>query len=281
MSKMQLQDVTLAYGPRVVLHDISFETRPGEILGIVGPNGCGKSTLIRGITRVMPLASGRILIDGRDAARIPQNEMARLVAVVPQNPTLPEAFTSFEVVLMGRTPHLGFLGYESQKDVSVVTHCMQVTSTLHLAERRVGELSGGERQRLTIARALAQEAKTVLLDEPTAHLDINYQVETLNLVADLCAQQSLTALVAVHDLNLAAQYCQRIIMISSGRIHAQGTPREVITAENVRQVYGAEVYVCAHPLNDLPATLITAGGNGKTRIDEAGQTRADDLSGVK
>ncbi|MCX5999488.1 MAG: ABC transporter ATP-binding protein [Chloroflexi bacterium] len=222
MNILQLQNVTLAYGDRVVLRDISFETCQGEVLGLVGPNGCGKSTLIKGITRVLPLRAGRIRIEGRDISGMNPGEMARLVAVVPQNPVLPEAFTSLEVVIMGRMPHLGFLRYESRRDVSIAIHAMEITHTLDLADRRVGELSGGERQRLTIARALTQEPKIVLLDEPTAHLDINYQIETLDIVVDLCAKQSLTALMAVHDLNLASQYCRRIIMLSHGRIRAEG-----------------------------------------------------------
>jgi iron complex transport system ATP-binding protein len=261
MSKLQLHDVTLAYGTRVVLQNISFETQQGETLGIVGPNGCGKSTLIKAITRLLPPSSGRILIDGRDVARISPSEIAKLIAVVPQTPILPDAFTALEVVLMGRTPHLGFLRYESRRDVSIALHAMEMTQTPHLSERRIGELSGGERQRLVIARALTQEPRIVLLDEPTAHLDINYQVETLDLISSLCAQQGLTALIALHDLNLAAQYCDRIIMISDGRIYAEGLPREVITEQNVRQVYGAEVCVTPHPVNNLPATLITANGS--------------------
>ena len=261
MSKLQLHNVTLAYGTRVVLQNISFETQQGEILGIVGPNGCGKSTLIKAITRVLPPSSGHILLDGRDVAKMSPGEIARLTAVVPQTPVLPEAFTALEVVLMGRTPHLGFLRYESQRDVSIALHAMEMTQTSHLTERRIGELSGGERQRLVIARALTQEPRIILLDEPTAHLDINYQVETLDLISSLCAQQGLTALIALHDLNLAAQYCDRIIMISDGRIYAEGLPREVITEQNVRQVYGAEVCVTPHPVNSLPATLITANGS--------------------
>lgn len=267
MSKLRLQDVGLAYGERLVLEGISFEVRPGEILGLVGPNGCGKSTLIKGITRVLPLRSGQVFLDEQDMAGMNVIQIARLVAVVPQSPTLPEAFSAFEIVLMGRTPHLGFLRYESQRDVDIVVRVMDMTATLPLADRRVGELSGGERQRLVIARALAQEPTIVLLDEPTAHLDINYQIETLDLIAALCDQRGLTALVALHDLNLAAQYCQRVVMISEGRIHAEGTPREVITAQNVSEVYGAQVCVYPHPLNSLPATLITAKRNGKRSVD--------------
>ena len=267
MSKLQLQDVTLAYSERVVLKNISFETHSSEVLGIVGPNGCGKSTLIKGITRVLTLSSGHIFINGQNIMRLSTSEIAQLTAVVPQNPALPEAFTAFEVVLMGRTPHLGFLRYEGRRDVSITMHAMEITQTWHLAERRVGELSGGERQRLSIARALTQEPKIILLDEPTAHLDINYQIETLDLIADLCAQQGLTALAALHDLNLAAQYCDRIIILNNGRIHAEGSPREVITTQNVREVYGADVYIHPHPLNHLPTTLITANNGRRARID--------------
>jgi len=271
MSKLQLQDVTLAYGSKAVLGRISLETGQGEILGIVGPNGCGKSTLIKGITRVLPLRLGSIFIDGQDIAEMSTSQIAQVVAVVPQGPSLPEAFTALEVVLMGRTPHLGFLRYEGQRDVDIALSAMEMTGTAYLAERRVGELSGGERQRLTIARALTQEPKIILLDEPTAHLDINYQIETLNLITNLCRVQGLTALVAMHDLNLAAQYCDRIIMINGGHIYAEGSPTEVITVGNVREVYGAEVCIMPHPLNDLPATLITANGNGKRLVNKTGQ----------
>ena len=273
MSKIEIQEITLAYGERLVLREISLEVRAGEVVGIVGPNGCGKSTLIKGITRVLSLSSGHIFVDGEDITKLSTGELARLIAVVPQSPLLPEVFTAFELVLMGRTPHLGFLQYEGQKDVFIAMRSMELTDTQYLAERRVGELSGGEKQRLTIARALTQEPKVILLDEPTAHLDINYQVEILDLITELCAKQGLTALVALHDLNLAAQYCDRIIMLHNGRIHAEGSPREVITAQNVREVYGAEVCICPHPLNNLPASFITAGGSRDAKIGK--------LSGVR
>lgn len=271
MSQLQLQDVTLAYGERVVLRDISFETQSGEVLGIVGPNGCGKSTLIKGITRGLALNSGHVLIDGQDITKLSTSEIARLIAVVPQTPVLPEVFTAFEVVLMGRTPHLGFLRYEGQRDIAIVMRAMELTQTWHLAERRINELSGGEKQRLTIARALTQEPKIILLDEPTAHLDISYQIETLDLIAELCAEQSLTALAALHDLNLAAQYCDRIIMLNNGRIHTEGSPGKVITTQNVREVYGAEVCIHPHPLNNLPAILITAGSSRNAKINKMGE----------
>ena len=259
---LELCEVSLGYGSRVVLSGISMHVVPGGMVGIVGPNSSGKSTLIKGISRLIAPKSGRILIDGRDVATIKRGELARTVAVVPQDPVLPDAFLALEVVLMGRTPHLGLFRYEGARDMAIVSHAMEVTDTLALGERRVGELSGGERQRLVVARALAQEPQLILLDEPTAHLDINYQVGTLDMIKSLCSEQGLTAVAALHDLNLASQYCDRLIMLSEGGIYAEGPPKDVITARNIKDVYGAEVCVYPHPLNDLPATLIVPGDGG-------------------
>ncbi|MDD4924568.1 MAG: ABC transporter ATP-binding protein [Dehalococcoidales bacterium] len=264
MQKLSLKNVTLGYGETIVLSGIDMDILSGELLGIVGPNGCGKSTLIKGITRVIPLKGGDIFLNDRSIAGISQNDIARTVAVVPQSASLPEAFTAFEIVLMGRTPHMKFLEYEGPKDIDIAVKAMKMTDTFHLVERRAGELSGGEKQRLTIARALAQQPKIILLDEPTSHLDINYQIETLELISVLCKKEGLAVLAALHDLNLAAQYCDRIIMLNKGRIFNEGTPYEVVTAVNVKQVYGADVCISSHPVNRLPVTLVTGnrGHNG-------------------
>ena len=258
MFNLRLDNISLGYTRRAVLHNISLEAKPGEMLGIIGPNGSGKSTLIKGITRLIQPISGQIFLDGKDIASMNRQDLARLVAVVPQNPTLPELFTALEVVLMGRTPHLGLLRYEGEKDLATVQKAMETTQTLAFAERRVGELSGGERQRLIIARALAQEPKIMLMDEPTANLDINYQIETLDLARQLCREQELIVVVTLHDLNLASQYCDRLIMLSDGRIYCHGTPKVVINAQTIKEVYGAEVYVYPHPFNNLPTTLIVS-----------------------
>src|SRR4030043_2011583 len=258
MFNLRLDNVSLGYNKQIVLHNISLEAKPGEMLGIIGPNGSGKSTLIKGIPRPLQPISGQIFLDGTNIVDMTRHDLAQLVAVVPQNPTLPELFTALEVVLMGRTPHLGLLRYEGEKDVATVQKAMEATQTLDFAERRVGELSGGERQRLTIARALAQEPKLILMDEPTANLDINYQIETLDLARQLCREQDLIVVVTLHDLKLASQYCDRLVMLSDGRIYCHGTPEAVINAQTIKEVYGAEVYVYPHPINDLPATLIVS-----------------------
>jgi iron complex transport system ATP-binding protein len=262
---IELKDVSLGYNHQAVLNDINMKAVPGKILGLIGPNGSGKSTLIRGITRLINIFSGHIFIDGRDIKSIKREELARLIATVPQNPALPQAFTAFEVVLMGRTPHLGFLRYEGEKDMAIVWQAMEVTKTEGFAERRVGELSGGERQRLVIARALTQQPKVILLDEPTAHLDINHQVEILNLVKSLCLKQGLTVIAALHDLNLAAQYCDWLVMLNGGGIYTEGVPQDVLTSQNIKKVYGAEVCVYPHPVNKLPTTVVTAGEGKKGR----------------
>jgi len=259
MVNIEMRNATLGYGRTIVLRDLSFQVRPGEMVGLIGPNGCGKSTIIRALSRIIPPHSGKILLDGQDVTKISRLELARLLGVVPQLPILPSAFTAFEIVLMGRNPHLGLFQYEGPKEMTIAWQAMEKTGTQSLAERRISELSGGEIQGLLIARVLAQETKAILLDEPTANLDIGRQIEILGLIKNLCRQDNLAVLAALHDLNLAVQYCDRLILINNGHIHAEGTPKEVITAENIAEVYGAENCVYTHPSNGLPCVLLNAG----------------------
>ncbi len=259
---LKLEHLTLGYGRQTVLTDISLTAEKREMLGIIGPNGSGKSTLIKGICHLLEPRTGRVLIDGKDISRLSRGQLARLMAVVPQTPNLPDTFTAFEIVLMGRTPYLGRFRFEGIRDFDIAWKAMEITNTQSIAERTMDQLSGGQKQLLTIARALAQEPELILLDEPTAHLDINYQVETLSFVRSLCKEKQLTALTVLHDLNLAAQYCDRLALVSDGRLHAVGTPYDVITEKNISEVYGANVSVYPHPVNNLPTTLITPV-NGK------------------
>ena len=262
MINIEMHNVSLGYSRQVVLREINLQVSPGEMVGLIGPNGCGKSTVIRALSRVISPFSGRILVDGKEITKLSRRELAHLIGVVPQLPLLPSAFTAFEIVLMGRNPHLGFLQYEGPKEIAIAWQAMEKTGTQSLAERRVSELSGGEIQGLLIARALAQETKAILLDEPTANLDIGRQIEILGLIRSLRLDKSMAVLAALHDLNLAAQYCDRLVMLNEGRIYAEGTPWEVITAKNVAEVYGAESCVYTHPVNGLPCVLLKAD-NGR------------------
>ncbi len=266
---LKLENITLGYDKQIILKDISLSAHRGELLGVIGPNGSGKSTLLRGICRTLTPSAGRILIDEQDIANISRGELARLVAVVPQTPNLPDTFTAFEIVLMGRTPHLKRFRFESRNDFDIAWWAMEITGTQPLAERQMDQISGGQKQLLTIARAMAQEPKLILLDEPTAHLDINYQVETLDFIRGLCLKQNLAAVAVLHDLNLAAQYCDRLVLLNNGVIFAEGTPHEVITEENIQEVYGAHVCISPHPVNKLPSTLIMPG-NPRSPSEEKG-----------
>ena len=261
MIKIEVQNISLGYSRKEILKDVTFQVMPGEMVGLIGPNGCGKSTIIRALTRIISPYRGRIFLDGKDIVNRPRQELARMLGVVPQMPLLPSAFTAFEVVLMGRNPHLGLFQYEGPKEMDIAQQAMERTRTNLLARRRVGELSGGEIQCLLIARVLTQQTKAILLDEPTANLDIGCQVEILNLIKNLCRENNVAVLAALHDLNLASQYCNRLVLINNGRVHAQGTPSEVITPENIKEVYGADSCVYSHPANGLPAVLINAGNS--------------------
>jgi iron complex transport system ATP-binding protein len=259
MIRLEVQNLGLAYGHNVVMRDLTFQVSPGEMVGLIGPNGSGKSTIIKALSHVIVPCSGRILLDGRNISEISRADLARLLGVVPQMLLLPSTFTAFEIVLMGRNPHLGFLQYEGARDLAITWQAMERTATQSLAERRVGELSGGEIQSIVIARVLAQEPKLILLDEPTANLDIRHQVEILDLIKNLCLENNLAVLVALHDLNLASQYCDQLILINRERVYARGTPKEVINPQNIKEVYGAEGCVYAHPVNGLPVVILKAG----------------------
>ena len=266
MVKLEMQGITLAYGDKKVVEDVTFQVMPGEVVGLVGPNGSGKSTIIKALSRVITPYSGRVLINGRDIFQIPRIELSLLIGVVPQIPLLPSPFTAFEIVLMGRNPHLGLFQYEGPKDMDIVWQAMGQTSIQCLAERRISELSGGEIQCVVIARALAQETQAILLDEPTANLDIGRQIEILDLVKSLCRENKLTVIAALHDLNLASHYCDRLFLINKGKIHAEGTPIEVINTENIEQVYGCGSYVHTHPLSGLPAVLPRVDSNRNSSL---------------
>jgi iron complex transport system ATP-binding protein len=264
--RLTVHSLTVAYTSGkhslVALRDVSLDVAPGELVGLVGPNGCGKTTLIRAVTRVVSPQSGEIRIGGDDVASLSQVEIARRVAVVPQEPLLPEAFTALECVLMGRTPHLRLLENEGARDFEAACNAMQRTYTWGLAERPVGQLSGGERQRVIVARALAQETPVLLLDEPTAHLDIGHQASVLGLMRTLCRDEGKAVLAVVHDLTLAAAYCDRLVLLRpGGSVVVAGSPDEILRPEMLSEVYDAAVDVFPHPVTGRPVVAPrTEGG---------------------
>jgi iron complex transport system ATP-binding protein len=252
---LSVRSLHAGYGAIAVLRGIDVDVERGELCALVGPNGCGKTTLIRVISGIVPPQTGTVLLDGVDLRGANAAATARRVAVVAQGAALPERFTAFEVVLMGRTPHLRLLQSESRHDVDIVRAAMERADCWQLHARPVEELSGGERQRVIIARALAQEPELLLLDEPTSHLDIQHQVEAFRLVLELCREQDLAALAVVHDLTLAAMFADRIAMLSRGTITAAGTPQAVLQPHVIEQVYGTAVRVLAHPTSGRPIVV--------------------------
>jgi iron complex transport system ATP-binding protein len=259
LQMLKIKNLSASYGTRRVLHDIQLTVESGQVLALIGPNGAGKSTLIRAVSGVIPIQSGHIATNGDNFAALSPMQRARYMATVPQAVSLPPAFTVWETVLMGRTPYLGFLGQTSDSDEALARRSLERVHALDLAERRVGELSGGEAQRVLLARALTQSTPILLLDEPTAHLDLQYQVSLLELVHDLAKTEKLAVLIALHDLNLAARTADRIALMVAGRIKATGTPREVLTAGVISEAYCWPVRVVENPLSGGPLVLPEMG----------------------
>jgi iron complex transport system ATP-binding protein len=255
MAMLRFQEASIGYGEKPVLREVSLSVHPGEVLAVVGPNGVGKSTLVKAASGILPVFSGQILVDQQDLHRMPPAQRARHVAVVPQATHLPGAFTALDVVLLGRTPYLGWLERESSDDLQIALQAMERTWTIELADRRVGELSGGEQQRVLIARALAQAASVVLLDEPTAHLDLRHQDGVLSLVRQLAVEQGLAVMITLHDLNLVARFADRVALLSDSRVRKLGLPAEVLRPEELASVYGIAIHVMSHPIHGTPLVL--------------------------
>ena len=251
---LKIQKLSVSYGSRQILHDVTFEVKSGEVLALIGPNGAGKSTLIRAASGVLSY-SGHVRPNGDDLASMSHIQRARYIATVPQAVSLPPAYTVWETVLLGRTPYLGFLGQPSVRDEEIARQALDRVSALPFADRRVGELSGGEQQRVLLARALCQSTPILLLDEPTAHLDLQYQVGLLELVNELAHKDQLAVLVALHDLNLAAHYADRIALMVAGSIKAIGSAQEVLQPQLIQQAYCLPVQVVRHPFLDIPLVL--------------------------
>lgn len=246
--KLRILGADCYYGSVKALDGIALEVKEGEFLGIVGPNGSGKTTLIRAIARILKPRVGAIFLDEEEISNMSNVELARKMAVVPQEAMTTFNFTSLDVVLMGRNPYLGRLTFERREDFEIAKWAMELTGTWRLADRPINELSGGERQRVIIARALAQKPQVMMLDEPTSHLDISHQIEILEILKKLCREGRVTVVAVFHDLNLAARYCDRLVMMHQGRIVAAGSVEEVLTPENIENVFSVKVEVRRHPI---------------------------------
>lgn len=259
--RLEARSVFFRYREREVVRDVSLAVEPGQVLGLLGPNGSGKSTLLRVLAGVLPAARGEVVLGAARLGDLGRRTIARSIAVVPQEPAFAFPFTALEVVLMGRHPHVEGLRFESARDVELAERALARCGAEGLADRGILELSAGERQRVVFARALAQEPRVLLLDEAGSFLDIRHQVEMYELVRELAAE-GVAVLAVLHDLNLAAEYCDRIALLEEGRVAVHGPTAEVFTYRNLTRVFSTEVYV---DQNHITGSLLVTPLSGRAR----------------
>lgn len=252
MVLLSVDGVECRYGSVKILENVSLSVNEGDFVGILGPNGSGKTTLLKSISRTLKPYKGTILLDKTDIYSMKSVDLAKHMAIVPQESNIGFSFTALDIVLMGRNPHMKRFQMESEKDMTIVRKAMNRTNTWHLADRPINELSGGEKQRVVIARALAQEPQVLLLDEPLTHLDMINQLEIMDLVKELCAKEHLIVLAVIHDLNLAARYCTSAILLKNCKVFAAGTLEQVLTSENIKSVFHVDAIVKKSPVTNSP-----------------------------
>ncbi|GAA4655643.1 ABC transporter ATP-binding protein [Arthrobacter cryoconiti] len=252
---LHARELTLGYTGDPIVDALSLELPAGKVTIIVGANACGKSTLLRGMARLLKPGAGVVHLDGEDIHKVPTRALARRLGILPQTPTAPDGITVTELVGRGRTPHQGLFRQWNGNDDDAVAAALTVTGTLDLGSRNIDELSGGQRQRVWIAMALAQETDVLLLDEPTTYLDLAHQVEVLDVVSELNARRGTTVAIVLHDLNLAARYADHLVAMKNGAVVAEGLPGTVLTAALVREVFGLESVVVPDPVTGTPMVL--------------------------
>lgn len=245
--ELRADGIEFAYGKKRILKGVSFSAQGGQVLGIIGPNGSGKTTLLRCIRMAQTPQTGAVSLDGENISDWKRSSIAKYIGVVPQSAGISFPFTVLDVVLMGRIPHLGRFQKEGDEDFAIAREAMRMTSVDHLYARMISNLSGGEAQRVIIARALAQQPKILLLDEPTSSLDINHQFEIMKLIQALAKKSNMVVIIISHDLNLSLRYCDRLLLLDDGKVHASGRPEDVLTNENIKKVYGVEAEISFNP----------------------------------
>ncbi|QCX77389.1 putative siderophore transport system ATP-binding protein YusV [Streptomyces sp. YIM 121038] len=275
-ARLTARELTLAYEDRTVVHALDLAIPDGAVTVVVGPNACGKSTTLRALGRLLKPRGGAVLLDGEELAKLPTRRIAQRIGLLPQTPVAPEAITVADLVARGRQPHQRWWQQWSDADERAVTEAMERTDVTALAERAVDELSGGQRQRVWIAMALAQETELLLLDEPTTYLDIAHQVEVLDLVRQLNHDRGRTVAVVLHDLNQAARYADHLVAMKEGRVVAEGAPRDVVTAELVRDVFGLACVVVPDPVTGSP--LVVPGTPWRPPAPEGEKPSPDERS---
>lgn len=258
-----VEQASKQYGSETVLHDINLNVQSGEFFGIIGPNGSGKSTLLSLLSGVEQVSSGRIYLDNQEVNSYKRKELAQWVAVLQQDALPPVGFTVREVIEMGRFPFQNWLGDEEEDPESLIQGIIKTLSLETVTDRPVEVLSGGQRQRVALAKVMAQQPNLLLLDEPTTFLDIGYQVQMMDYVRKWQAECGLTVVAVLHDLNLASQYCSRLLVLHEGKVAATGTPQEVLTEELIERVYGTSPIILSHPESSVPQILLKPGSNAK------------------
>ena len=258
---LEVKNISVGYGESEIVKDVFFALRKGEILAILGANGAGKTTLLKSLNAGLPLNKGEILLDGKSLKSFSRREIAKRIAVIAQETETKFPVTVLEFVLSGRFAHGNAFGWESESDLQIVEHVLQICDLVNFEDRLMNRLSGGERQRVVLARALATEAQILLLDEPTANLDLSHQALMFRLVRERCKSCASSAIVITHDLNLASEFADEILLLKKGKVVAKGKPEEVLTVRNLREVFDVEVFLDANPNSGKPRITMDYAGN--------------------